>query len=62
MNDQRKPLIKASFDGRLDIVNVLLKHNPDIHFEHKDGGTALDWARKQGHTEIVKTLKQHLRY
>ena len=53
--------MKACYVGRLDVVNVLLKHSPNMHFKNKDGGTALHCGRQQGHTEIVKTLEQHLR-
>ena len=39
---------------------MLLKYTPEIHLKTKSGKqTALDYAREQGHTEIVKTLEQH---
>ena len=52
------PLIIASYYGEANVVKRLLKE-PNINTLHKDqfGRTALDYAKKEGHTNIVELLK-----
>ena len=50
------PLITASCFGHLEIVNVLLKHNANVHSKRKDGSTALDVAKIGENKMIVKSL------
>ena len=51
------PLHQAVWKGRLDTVRWLVEHGarPDIA-DTVHGGTALDWARHEGHTDIVRYL------
>ena len=46
----------ASHSGHLDIVNVLIKTNADVHLKDYDGKMA-NYAIKRGYTTIVETLQ-----
>jgi hypothetical protein len=49
-------LLKASANGDLAEVQLLLKRKADANFTDKRNWTPLMWAASQGHTEIVKLL------
>ena len=50
------PLILASQQGKLDVVEFLLKKGARVNDVMTDGKTALLMASKNGHTEIVRIL------
>jgi hypothetical protein len=45
--------------GQFEVVKVLLEKEADVNAKAKDGKTALMWASKNGHVEVVKLLKAH---
>ena len=51
-------LMAASHSGHLDVVNVLIKTNADVHLKDDDDKMALDDARKRGYTTIVEALQK----
>ena len=56
-NENITPLITAVNNGDLDEVNVLLSSSTiDINSENNQGNTALMYACKHGHTQIVNAL------
>ena len=40
----------ASYSGHLDVFNVIINTNADLHLKDGDGKMALDDARKRGYT------------
>ena len=53
-------LMKASRDGNVDAVKVLLEHGAEVNVkENFRGQTALMWAAAEGHAEIVSMLAAH---
>ena len=52
------PLILASQQGKLDVVEFLLDKEAHVNDVMTDGKTALLMACKNGHTEIVKRLME----
>ena len=48
-------LHNAAKEGNLSEVQILVR-NFDINAKGQHGGTALYWAAREGHTEIVKLL------
>jgi len=50
-------LMFASSYGFEDIVEFLLKFNPNTELENKKGKTALNMAKENGHENILKRLK-----
>ena len=52
------PLILASALGRLEVVNLLIEHQADVHLKNDDGKTALHYARREGYTAIEKALRK----
>ena len=42
-----------------DIVDVLLQHGADVHHEDTQGATALIWAARSGHENIVVFLVEN---
>ena len=52
------PLILASQQGKLDVVEFLLDKEARVNDVMTDGKTALLMACKNGHTEIVKRLME----
>ena len=50
------PLILASQEGKLEVVNFLLDKGARVNDVMTDGKTALLMACKNGHTEIVRIL------
>ncbi len=52
----KKILLKASEDGDIDDVNVILEQGYSPNINDKQGVTPLMYAAQNGHTEIVKIL------
>jgi ankyrin repeat protein len=48
----------AAFNGRIDTVRVLLAKGADVNAKAIMGDTALAQAKKKGHEEIVRMLKE----
>jgi ankyrin repeat protein len=55
---RERRLIQAAEDGRLDLVQTLLKAGADPNAKCEDGFTVLMWAAARGHVEVVKALLQ----
>lgn len=49
-------LMFAAGEGLAEVVQVLLEHGADRMLKDVDGDTALDFARKNGHTLVVRLL------
>ena len=49
-------LMFAAGEGLAEVVHVLLEHKADRTLKDVDGDTALDFARKNGHTLVVRIL------
>ena len=56
-NRRGTPLIRAAL-GRLEVVNLLIEHQADVHLKNDDGKTALHYARREGYTAIEKALRK----
>jgi ankyrin repeat protein len=54
------PLMSASYRGNEEVVILLLQHQADPTILNDRGESALDFAEKNGHTEVVKHLKKSL--
>jgi ankyrin repeat protein len=54
--DGATPLICASQNGNLKIVQLLLKNGVDVNGKRNDGATALICASQKGHSKIVELL------
>lgn len=52
-------LMYAASEGQLDVVRVLVEHHADPALKDIDGDNALSFARKNGHSEVVKFLESH---
>ena len=46
--------MRASQWNHLQIVKYLHEQGSDIYARDKDGNTALDLAKREGHTEVVQ--------
>jgi ankyrin repeat protein len=55
---RERRLIRAAEDGRLDLVQTLLKAGADPNAKCENGFTVLMWAAARGHVEVVKALLQ----
>lgn len=53
------PLIEAAAMGRADVARALLKAGADPDARHRELGTALDAAQRNGHRALVELLRQH---
>ena len=51
------PLMFAAAEGQTEVVQALLNHGADFAATDDDGETALDFARKNGHAEVVRLLE-----
>jgi len=57
--DDVTPLIKASVEGQIRVVEILLKNGVDVNAKDRDGKTALHWALKFGHARVADLLRSH---
>jgi ankyrin repeat protein len=53
------PLHRASINGALEVVRLLLEHGADVEAKDNDGETALQVAAYKGHDEVVELLREH---
>ncbi|XP_069690774.1 uncharacterized protein [Periplaneta americana] len=53
------PLLYASHQGNLDIVQTLIKHKADKSFRNESGECALYLAARESHLPVVKYLVEH---
>jgi ankyrin repeat protein len=51
------PIIVAAKGGKFAATQWLVEHGADIHAKDERGNTALDWAKANGHSSIVKLLQ-----
>ena len=58
INGGSTPLMQASYYGRLEVVNLLIQHKADVHFESNCGETGLDWARETGNKSVRDALQK----
>jgi len=49
----------AASRGKLNFVRCLIEHGADVNSEDEDNWTALLFAAKEGHDEIVSELLDH---
>jgi len=52
-------LMFAAGEGLAEVVQVLLEYGADRTLRDVDGDTALDFARKNGHTRVVRLLEEN---
>lgn len=52
-------LMVAAGSGHSQAVKILLENKASLHAITNNGFTALDFARNQNHTDIVKLLEQY---
>ena len=52
-------LMMASLFGYTDIAKLLLEAGADVNVKNDFGWTAMWWAKKSGHKEVVKLLKRY---
>ena len=57
-NGDKRPLHRTSSCERVDIVQLLLKHNVDVHLPNNIGRTPLHHASASGKLEIARLLVQ----
>lgn len=50
------PLRAACFEGRLDIVKLLMHHGADLHLANEFNNTCLMIASFKGHLDVVRFL------
>ena len=55
------PLMFAAAEGQADVVRALLSHGANGAVTDDDGDTALDFARRNGHAEVVRLLETNAR-
>lgn len=53
------PLMRASMDGNLPVVRVLIEHGANVNARSLDGKTPLYYAVIHGHAKIVQFLLNH---
>ena len=51
------PLMFAAAEGQIEVVRTLLSHEADFMATDDDGETAFDFARNNGHAEVVRLLE-----
>jgi ankyrin repeat protein len=50
-------LMYAASEGQLEVVNILIEHHANPAMKDIDGDNALSFARKNGHSDVVKFLE-----
>lgn len=50
-------LMYAAAEGNAEVIEVLLDYNADARLEDTDGETATDFARNNGHSDVVALLE-----
>lgn len=50
-------LMYAAAEGNMEVIEVLLEYNADISLADTDGETAEDFARNNGHSDVVALLE-----
>jgi ankyrin repeat protein len=53
---RQTPLIRAAMEGQAEIVEILLSAGAAIDHRDRNGRSALDWARAEGHSAAVAQL------
>lgn len=56
-SNQRTPLIKAAMKGHTEVVRMLLDHGAMPSCKDSAGRTALDWAKRHGHTSTAEVIR-----
>jgi ankyrin repeat protein len=56
---QQTPLWLAAQSGRLQVTDLLLKHNANLHVKDKDGFTPLEAATAGCHLDVAQLLLEH---
>ncbi len=51
------PLMYAAAEGNIEVIEVLLDYDADVTLQDTDGETATDFARNNGHSEVVALLE-----
>jgi hypothetical protein len=54
------PLHKAAHNGMIECARILLRWGADAAAQTNAGGTALEFAKQQGHSALAAELQQHL--
>ena len=54
--DFQTPLIQASLENRLEVVELLIDKGANVNANDNDFRTALMYAAKEGHVDVVKAL------
>jgi ankyrin repeat protein len=52
------PLMEASVNGNIELVNFLLENRADPNAKTKDGKSSISFAREKNHAEVVEVLKK----
>ncbi|CAI8029606.1 Protein VAPYRIN [Geodia barretti] len=53
------PLMRASFDGHVEIVRLLIEAKAQLNIQEKeDGATALHLAAQEGKADVVRLLTE----
>jgi len=50
-------LMYAAAEGNIEVIEVLLDYNADVSLQDVDGETATDFARNNGHSDVVSILE-----
>lgn len=53
------PLMLASADGRLAIIEYLLKNGADLEITDYRKQNAADWAEERGNNEVISYLTKY---
>ena len=52
-------LMLASYKGKFEIVELLIKNGADVNLRDEDGYTALYYATRANHKEVMAFLQEH---
>jgi len=52
------PIMKAAFDGNIDIVKFLKNQQVDLELTDSEGNTALDLAEQRYNTDVSNLLRE----